>query len=53
MFSEINVMLSTLVNFLVTLVIHLIFFQTIRRLEIKMPDCADSQSYVCLKKNGY
>ena len=32
------------------LAIHLIFPQTILRLEIKMPDCADSQWYDWLKK---
>ena len=33
-----------------TLAIHLVFPQTILRLEIKMPDCPDSQWYVWLKK---
>ena len=36
-----------------TLAIHLVFPQTILRLEIKMPDCPDSQWYVWLKKNEY
>ena len=35
------------------LAIHLIFPQTILRLEIKIPDCADSQWYIWLKKNEY
>ena len=48
-FSEINVMFSTSTDFF-TIAIHLVLPQTILRLEIKMPDCADSQWYVWLKK---
>ena len=48
-FSEIHVMFSLLTDF-VTLAIHLIFPQTILRLEIKMPDRNDSHWYVWLKK---
>ena len=36
-------MLSTKINYLVTFAIHLILLQTIPSLEIKRPDCADSQ----------
>ena len=38
------------INRLFILAIHLMFPQTILRLEIKMPDCADSQWYDWLKK---
>ena len=48
-FSEIHVMFSLLTDF-VTLAMHLIFPQTILRLEIKMPDRTDSHWYVWLKK---
>ena len=48
-FSEIHVMFSLLTDF-VTLAIHLIFPQTILRLEIKMSDRTDSHWYVWLKK---
>ena len=51
-FSEIHVMFSLLTDF-VTLAIHLIFPQTILRLEIKMSDRTDSHWYVWLKKNEY
>ena len=44
---EVNATLSSLINFLVT---QVIFHQTIRRLKIKMPDCADSQWHVWVKK---
>ena len=40
---------SLLIDFVI-LVIHLIFPQTILRLEIKMTNCADYQWYVWLKK---
>ena len=43
---------SLLIDFVI-LVIHLIFPQTILRLEIKMTNCADYQWYVWLKKNEY
>ena len=43
---------SLLIDFVI-LVIHLIFPQTILRLEIKMTDCADYQWYVWLKKHEY
>ena len=48
-FSEIHVTFFLLTDF-VTVAIHLIFPQTILRLEFKMPDRTDSNWYVCLKK---
>ena len=49
-FSEVNATLSSLINFLVTYVPQLILHQTIPRLKIKMPDSANSQWHVWVRK---